>query len=328
MIIESADIVKFPVISVIVITYNQERYISQCLDAILSQKVNVPYELIIAEDAGTDGTREICKRYQQNHPDIIRLLLQDKNRGLSGNYADVLALTRGKYIAQIAGDDFWCDENKLQMQYDYMVSHPKCGLCYTNVKSCDVNGNIIIEDYLRGKKLSKSFEEHLVNPCFLAPLTWMYKNEVKDMFENRNYTDESVAMALNAFANYEVYGFDACTAVYRQTPNSASSVITPEYGFRQYKGVLDTQLYFAQKYVVSEELKNKILLRGYLLILPMAIQIKNEDFVQEVREFMVSQNLNVDMIIQDLKQGAIRGNSRAYRIGKCLLKPLMWMKKA
>ena len=327
MIIESENIVKCPAISVIVITYNQEKYIAQCLDSILSQRVNVPYELIIAEDGGRDSTRDICIQYQKAHPNLIRLLLQEHNKGISGNYADVLALTRADYIAQIGGDDFWCDENKLQQQYDYMIANPKCGLCYTNVKSCDESGRIYIENFFENKKLSTSFEEHLLNPCFMAPLTWMYKREVKEMFQDRGYTDESVAMALEAFANYDVHGFSTCTAVYRQTPNSASTIVNPAQGFRQYKGVMDTQIYFAEKYKVSESLKDKILLRGYLQLLPMAIQIQNEEFVQKARMFMISQGLDIDLIIRELKQGEICRRSKAYRIGKSLLKPFKWIKR-
>lgn len=327
MLIEDKNIIQKPVVSVVVITYNQERYISQCLDSILRQKLNVSWELIIAEDGGKDNTRDICRKYQREYPDRIRLLLQDKNKGISGNYADALALTRGEYISHVAGDDFWCDDHKLQKQYDYMVSHPKCGLCYTNVKSCDVNGNIIIEDYLGGKKLSMSFEEHLLNPCFLAPLSWMFKKEVKDLYEDRNYTDESVAIALDAFANYEVYGMKDCTAVYRQTANSASSYINPSQYFKQNYGVLTTQLYFADKYTCSQDIKNMIRLRGALNLLPYAIMAGKTEYVEETKKFAESIGLDVRDVVRYLKEGEMIKQSRAYRLGKALLRPLKWFKK-
>lgn len=326
MIIESADIVKSPTISVIVITYNQERYISQCLDAILSQNVNVPYELIIAEDAGTDRTREICKRYQKEHPDIIRLLLQDKNRGLSGNYADVLSLTRGKYIAQIAGDDFWCDDNKLQMQYDYMVSHPKCGLCYTDAKACDEEGHILSDDMFGERHLSQSFEEHLLNPNFIAPLTWMFLSDVAHMYEDKKFADESVAIALDAFANYDVAHLNVCTAVYRIRRDSASAYVSPAYFFKQSKGVFETQVYYANKYNCSEELKEKLYTRGYLQLLPAAVTAGENEYVETIRAYFTSKGYDVNLLIRDLKQGEMRRNSKAYRIGKAILKPIQWFK--
>ncbi len=327
MLIESQKIVSEPVVSVIVCTYNQENFIAQCLDSILSQQINVPFELVIAEDCGSDRTRVICMQFQKMYPEIIRLLLQEKNRGISGNYGDVLSLTRGAYIAQVAGDDFWCDDHKLQMQYDYMVSHPKCGLCYTNVKSCDVNGNIIIEDYLRGKKLSKSFEEHLINPCFIAPLSWMFKRELKDMYENRGYTDESVAMALDAFANFEVYGMKDCTSVYRQTANSASSFINPVQYFKQNYGVLTTQMYYADKYGCSQELKNTVRLRGILNLLPYAIMTNQTEFIEDSKKFAESIGLDLSALIRYLNEGEVKKHSRAYRLGKALLRPLKWFKK-
>lgn len=325
MLIEDKDIVASPVVSVIVATYNQARFISQCIDSILSQQFEVPYELIIAEDGGSDDTKEICIQYQKKHPKKIRLLLQEKNKGISGNYYDLLSLARGKYIAQVAGDDFWCNVNKLQIQYDYMETHPNCGLCYTDVKACDAQGKIIKEHYLNKTKLSRTFEEHLLRPMFLAPLTWMFKRNVRDMYQDMGYTDESVAMALDAFANYDVTYLDVCTGVYRQTLNSASSFITPNYYFKQNLGVWETQLYYADKYNCSEALKEKIRLRGYLELLPIAIMTQNDRFIEEVRQFTESIGIDVTMIIRELEQGEMRKRSKAYRLGKVILKPFKWL---
>ena len=233
MLIEDPIAVKSPIISVIVITYNQEGFIEQCIESILSQKLNVPFEIVIADDDSKDATRDILKRYQNQNPQIIRLLLQETNQGISKNYSDVLSLARGKYIAQVAGDDFWCNEEKLQIQYNYMSEHPNCGLCYTNVKAADASGKIVNEDYLKDKPLSKSFEDHLISPGFIAPLSWMFLSDVAHMYEDRGFADESVAIALDAFANYDVAHLEVCTAVYRMHGNSVSSFISAEYYFRQ-----------------------------------------------------------------------------------------------
>ena len=104
--------VKNPIVSVIVITYNQEKYIKDCLDSIVNQSVDFSVELIIADDASIDKTRKICLEYQKKYPECVKLVFNEVNLGLIKNYLNVLSYCKGKYIAQVAGDDYWCDINK------------------------------------------------------------------------------------------------------------------------------------------------------------------------------------------------------------------------
>lgn len=123
--------VKNPLVSVGVFTYNQEQYIEHCLDSILSQNTTFEYEIIIGEDCGTDKTRSICIDYQKRFPEKIKLLLHDENHGMLTNFSEVCKLMRGKYMADMDGDDYWVDELKLQKQVDYMEAHPEYGVCFT-----------------------------------------------------------------------------------------------------------------------------------------------------------------------------------------------------
>ena len=105
-------------VSVFVVTYNQEKYIRQCLDSILMQQVDFDYEVVIGEDHGTDGTRAICEEYAVKYPQV-RLLPFTKNLGVAGNWKRVLSECRGKYVAMCEGDDYWTDSLKLQKQVDF-----------------------------------------------------------------------------------------------------------------------------------------------------------------------------------------------------------------
>lgn len=116
-------------ISVCVITYCQENFIRQTLDNILSQKGNFDMEIVIGEDKGADGTRAICEEYQVNHPGIIRLLPSDRNYGIMPNLIRVLQACKGKYIAVCEGDDYWCDDTKLQKQLDILEQRSECSIC-------------------------------------------------------------------------------------------------------------------------------------------------------------------------------------------------------
>src|SRR5438445_350989 len=109
-----SEISRTPLVSACLITYNHARFIRQAIESILMQKVNFPWEFIIADDCSTDGTREIILEYQRRHPSLIRLLLRSSNIGAWRNGQALLSAVEGKYVALLEGDDYWSDEYKLQ----------------------------------------------------------------------------------------------------------------------------------------------------------------------------------------------------------------------
>jgi len=133
----------FPLVSVSVITYNHAPYIAQCLDSILEQRTNFPFEILLGEDDSTDGTREICQAYAKKYPEQIRLFLRsdaDKiyiNGKKTGryNYVENIKAARGSFVAICDGDDYWCDPDKLQLQVDYMREHPDCAIVHHAVRT-------------------------------------------------------------------------------------------------------------------------------------------------------------------------------------------------
>lgn len=123
-------------VSVCCITYNHEKYIRQCMDGFLSQKTTFRYEIIVHDDASTDGTQEILKEYEKSYPSIIRLILQTKNQYSKGVWPERFPFlaARGKYIAMCEGDDYWTDPHKLQKQFDAMEENPNCHLSVHRVE--------------------------------------------------------------------------------------------------------------------------------------------------------------------------------------------------
>lgn len=114
-----------PEVSILVLTYNQADKIGRALDSILAQQCDSNYEIIIGEDASTDSTRAVCERYAAQFPEKIRLMPQAPNKGVVDNYYDCLLQSRGKYITDCAGDDYWPDLRRLQRQHDYLETHPQ-----------------------------------------------------------------------------------------------------------------------------------------------------------------------------------------------------------
>lgn len=109
-------------ISVICNTYNHERYIASCLESILAQRTDVNFEIIVHDDASTDSTQQIIKKYENLHPRLIRSIFQPRNMYSKGVYPTALAFPhcRGDLIAFCEGDDFWVDPNKLAKQVHFL----------------------------------------------------------------------------------------------------------------------------------------------------------------------------------------------------------------
>ncbi|MCX7638155.1 MAG: glycosyltransferase [Cyclobacteriaceae bacterium] len=132
-----------PLLSVCLITYNHSKYIRDAIESVLMQKVNFGWELIIADDCSTDGTREIVLEYYQKYPGFIKLILQEKNVGPNQNFFDLLSSSKSKYIAYLEGDDYWTDPLKLQKQVDFLELNPIYTFCFHYANNIDEKGELI-----------------------------------------------------------------------------------------------------------------------------------------------------------------------------------------
>lgn len=127
-----------PYVSVVITSCNREQYIGQAIDSVLSQECEFPIEIVIGDDCSTDNSRTLLKTYKEKYPDIIVLKLHESHIGLGANWASACQMARGRNIACLDDDDYWCDNHRLQEMVDYMDSHPDCGLVYTNRWILDV----------------------------------------------------------------------------------------------------------------------------------------------------------------------------------------------
>lgn len=132
--------IRKPKVSVITLTYNQEKYIRQALDGILNQKTNFKFEVIVSDDCSIDKTAEIIREYAKKHPKMIKPILREKNIGAAENSAQTFRIAKGIYIALCEGDDYWTDPEKLQRQVDFLDSHPDYSVCFHPVKIHFENG--------------------------------------------------------------------------------------------------------------------------------------------------------------------------------------------
>ena len=128
-------------VSVYCMTYNHVGYIRDALEGFVRQKTDFPFEVIVHDDASTDGTADIIREYEKKYPDIIRPIYQTENqysKGINPYLAYIFPRLRGKYVAVCEGDDYWTDPEKLQRQVDVLEEHPSCAACVhqTRVHDC------------------------------------------------------------------------------------------------------------------------------------------------------------------------------------------------
>lgn len=120
-------------VSVSMLVYNHEKYLREAIEGVLMQEVNFPIELLIHDDASTDGSVAIIKEYEKRYPSIIKPIYQTENQhsqGIRISWTYNYPRAKGRYIALCEGDDYWTDKRKLQMQVDYLEQHKECSMCF------------------------------------------------------------------------------------------------------------------------------------------------------------------------------------------------------
>jgi glycosyltransferase involved in cell wall biosynthesis len=209
-------------VSICCITYNQEEYIRDALDGFLSQETDFSYEVLIHDDASTDGTADIIREYARQYPEIIKPILQTENQyakgltNVSGTYNFPRA--KGRYIAMCEGDDYWTDPHKLQRQTDYMEAHPDCSLVFHSA-CIEVQGRALTERRMRPYRRSRrvSPEEIIDKTSGYPTASLMFRADMvkilPDFYVNAPLAD--IPLQLMAAARGWAYYMDRPMCVYR-----------------------------------------------------------------------------------------------------------------
>ena len=217
-------------LSVIMTTYNHERYIAEAIESVLRQQTSFRVEIVIGEDCSTDRTLNIARDYQSMYPEGIRIVTSDENVGWRKNYRRTIAAAKGKYIALLDGDDYFTHRKKLQMQVELLEADPEAGMCYTRSERVDETGNRTL--YPEGE-CQTSFEAMLRrNPaenCTVVArreLVERYYDEIRPDLHHEWRTDD-LPMWLWFAATGKYRAIDCPTAVHRVLRESVSH--SPKY---------------------------------------------------------------------------------------------------
>lgn len=268
-----------PVVSVNIVTYNHAKYISQAIEGALKQKTNFQFEILIGEDDSSDRTREICIEYAKNHPEKIRLFLNDRKNVIyingkptgRWNMINLIKNSKGKYIALCEGDDYWTDPYKLQKQVDFLENNPDYGMVHSDYDVLYEKTNKIIKSIQKKRNQTipkENFFEELLGHNFIATLTVCARKRLINNFlkqylvHYKNWKMGDMPLWLYIAKHSKIGYIDESLAARRLLPESASQSKKKKNVYEFIISACEISFYFVNQYGCSEATK-KILKKQY-----------------------------------------------------------------
>lgn len=217
-----------PLVSIVCITYNHEKYISEAIDSFLMQETNFPFEIVIGEDCSPDDTKVILNKYIEKYPNIIKAILRDKNIGMNLNFKDTLEKSKAPYIAFCEGDDYWIDKEKIQKQQVFLENNKNISLVFSPAKQIQDGKKDFIRNEYNIKQIDKINTKWVIKKGggFYPSCSVMIRKELFDNLPNWFYKHSTgdYPLAILASLKGKIAYLNECTSVYRSQPNSVSHI--------------------------------------------------------------------------------------------------------
>lgn len=295
-------------VSVRCLVYNHEKYLRQCLDGFVMQK-GVRFEVIIHDDASTDGSADIIREYERKYPEIFKPIYQTENQYSQGKSVTELISSKltGKYTAFCEGDDYWADPYKLNKQFDALEKNIDCVLSTHLVKMVSERGDFIgsripeekIESgIIPGIKLIETIQ-YLFQTSSYFIRTECYKDFLNQQFRKISPVgDVPILLYCGAIGN--VYYFEEEMSCYRcGTPGSWTQMVSGNdermcnYGRKmiavcnafqeftqfRYKQIMDKRVLFYKHFIYERNRSKK--------------ELFDEDYFRSIRTYSFRQKIGI-----------------------------------
>jgi glycosyltransferase involved in cell wall biosynthesis len=249
-------------LSVVVFTYNLEKYAKRCLDSILNQQVNFPLKVMIFDGFSTDDTISILEEYKKKYPDLIELHLAKQYETFLETNLRAYERLKTKYFTLLDGDDYWTDDTKLQKQIDFLEANPDFTICGHQTRFEYENNPEKIDYVFNGTKDTFDFNDLLNNvPSFMHTSSTVFRNVIfingvpKKFYEalssevlSKIYSGDSIRNYIHCEKGKMKY-FNECMSVYCIHEKATwSSIIREENDLSYLFLMLEVNNYFFGKY--------------------------------------------------------------------------------
>ena len=297
-----------PLVAIHCLVYNHEPYLRDCFEGFVMQQTNFPFVAIVHDDASTDGSAAIIREYEEKYPHIFKPIYETENqwRKPDGSLTRIMNAaidaTGAKYVAMCEGDDYWTDPLKLQKQVDFMEANPEYSLCFHRVNTLihetgEIKNEFVVRD-MPGKStiLDLADGNYIHTPSVLYR---RYSGVLEQYQKMMPCLPGDYVMWMLLAERGDIYKFNEPMAVYRY----GSGVWSNNNNINNFLHVIKTLSKLAAV-VESSEVRR---------ILQEQINSMSNDLSSEYEK-----------VVMQLKQVQ---SSRAYRLGKSILKPINMIKK-
>lgn len=292
-----------PIISVILLTYNQETTIARAIDSVLNQECEYEFEILLADDCSNDDTGTICQDYAHKFPNHIKYIRNAENKGLVDNYFDTLLVAQGKYIADCAGDDYWTDPKKLQKQVEILEANPDVTLVHAGWNYVDyktqkvsqpqspngyfkyrlpfVKGNELLVPFITGEESPVPIV-HLSTAVFRKEPILNEYQKFKDIFRSKTYNCEDIPVIAAAMANGTIAYIPDVVMNYTTGHSSISSSDNFIKAFDFSFGALLLRLKLIDIYQLEDSLHSKYLRKQIDYVLGIGFRTGSKERLQKI----------------------------------------------
>lgn len=295
-----------PLASILCITYNHAKFIRLCLESLVSQRCDFPFEIIVHDDASTDGTQEIIKEFQERYPKLIKPIFRAENQwSKNPGVIDILfnnPQVKGDYIGLCEGDDFWIGKDKLQKQVAVLQEYPACTVtCSAYMLIDQGKEKVVLQDKWQTKnqenEKGRLFElNDLSETFFIKTSTALFRNS-PELFDELKKFEFCLDMHLFYLLLKKGNGFyskEVMAGYNRHEEGVYSGGTSQEILLAQYLILKDIYMKVGDEFFRRQYLK----LTMPLINLKISGQMRNKHINQK---FLKTRNLSVSKIIKDIK---------------------------
>lgn len=246
-----------PLVSILCTVYNKEPWLAQTIESFLAQERDFPIEILLIDDASTDGSKAIIATYQEKYPDLIRAFYNQENQGIAKTWVSICQEARGHYIARCDGDDFWLDKQKLKKQLSLLADNPQAKWSNTDFDVYNEYGELVSQAGFENGfiPLADTFEKMLATRGFTMASTWLVEREL--MLEvnaelDLTTSDDTFNLQMDLFQRTELAYLPEATVAYVINQGSDSRPKDFNSIVRRFNTLLQTQNQYLDKYPNSD----------------------------------------------------------------------------